>query len=81
MTMRASYKICIGPDSTHLYNALMAEAEAKAPDKGRVTVDLEGECIIVRVTSRSLSGLRALSNSFLLLAYSAYSSLKQASEQ
>jgi tRNA threonylcarbamoyladenosine modification (KEOPS) complex Pcc1 subunit len=59
-----------------VFDALAAEMSQPAPEKGRVEVALEGDCLVIRVHSGTLSGLRALLNSFLYLAYAAYGSLK-----
>lgn len=74
--MRGEYRLCLGEDSVHVYNSLEAEVKARGPDKGRVELKLEDECIVIKVESSTVSGLRALTNSFLLLAYSAYSAIK-----
>lgn len=75
---RAVYRLCLGPDSRVVAEALKAELAQPAPQKGRVRVRVEDVCLVVEVESSSLSGLRALSNSFLYLAHAAYSSLEAA---
>ena len=77
--MEAKYTLCIGTDAQFVYNALEAELKARAPDKGDIRINLEDDCLIIEIKSNTISGLRALSNSFLLLVYSAYSSLKETS--
>jgi len=74
--LRGEYRLCLGSDSIHVYNSLQAEVKSKGPDKGRVELRLEDDCVVIIVESDSPSGLRALTNSFLLLAHSAYSAIK-----
>lgn len=76
--MNAEYKLCLGEDSIHVYNSLKAEEKSRGPEKGSVKIMLDDDCVVIVVESRTLSGLRALSNSFLLLAHSAYSAIRSA---
>jgi tRNA threonylcarbamoyladenosine modification (KEOPS) complex Pcc1 subunit len=78
---RAVVKVCLEP---HLLEAVKDALEAEvrqpaAPSKGRVAVSLEGGCLTVEVESESLSGLRALLNSYIYLTHAALSSLWEAS--
>jgi tRNA threonylcarbamoyladenosine modification (KEOPS) complex Pcc1 subunit len=73
------YKFCLGEHARSLYTSLLAELEAPSPDKGEVKIRLEGDCLILYINSPSLSGFRALSNSFLLLIHAAYSAIVEAS--
>jgi len=73
--VRALYRLCLGPCTASVYEALLAEERQAAPQKGGVRVFLEGQCLAVQVKARDLTGLRALSNSFLLLAHAAYRAL------
>ncbi len=75
--MRAEYKLCLGESVKPVYRALLAEVNQPAPEKGVVSLDIEGDCIVMRIEAKNISGLRALSNSFLQLAYAAYSSIKE----
>ena len=76
--MRAEILLCLGYYSHRLYRALLAEEKQPAPEKGRVTLAVEDNCLKILIESSSLSGLRALFNSFLLLAHAAYSALREA---
>ncbi|MCE4627680.1 MAG: hypothetical protein F7C34_00830 [Desulfurococcales archaeon] len=75
MGARARVKLCLGEYSAHVYRALIAEKNQPAPEKGAVDVYIEDGCLLIAVYSGTLSGLRALLNSFLLLAHASYSSL------
>jgi len=66
--------IC-GVDVDSLLRALRAEIAQPQPEKGRVRLSAEGNCISLKITSSDISGLRALSNSFLYLIYAATSSI------
>lgn len=74
--LRGEYRLCLGSDSIHVYRSLEAEAKTRGPGKGRVEVGFEEGCIVIIVESNSISGLRALTNSYLLLAHSAYSAIR-----
>ena len=74
--MLAVVDICIRRDiAGSIEQALAAELRQPAPEKGRVAVEARGGCLRLVVESGSLSGLRALVNSFLLLVHAAYSSI------
>ena len=74
--MKAEIKLCLGDSVRHVFRSLIAEASQPSPEKGRATISLEGDCVVISIESNTISGLRALTNSFLLLAYASYSSLK-----
>ncbi|MCE4613694.1 MAG: hypothetical protein F7C07_07695 [Desulfurococcales archaeon] len=74
---RAEIELCAGELSKHIFEALLAELDQPSPEKGSVSLRLGEGCLRIRIESWSLSGLRALTNSFLLLTYAAYGSLKQ----
>ena len=76
--MRASIVLCLGGYSERVYRALLAEERQPAPEKGRVKLGLSDGCLEISIESNSISGLRALANSFLLLAHAAYSALREA---
>ena len=76
--MKVNIMLCLGEYSLMVYRALLAEEKQPAPEKGRVKLSLSGGCLGILVESDSLSGLRALTNSFLLLAHAAYSVLREA---
>jgi len=69
--------LCLGPKVKHIYNALIVEAAQPQPHKGVVNVRAtsDGECLVMEIKSSSLSGLRALTNSFLYLVHASYSAL------
>lgn len=68
-------KIC-DPLAPILVNSLKAEISQPQPQKGNVNIKVENECLIVEISSNSISGLRALTNSFLYLIHAAISSLR-----
>lgn len=72
-----SIDLCLEDLSRHVFEALLAELDQPSPEKGRVDLSLERGCLRIKIESGSLSGLRALTNSFLLLSYAAYGSLKR----
>ncbi|MEB3851743.1 MAG: hypothetical protein LRS49_04080 [Desulfurococcales archaeon] len=79
---KATLRVC-GPRRLVGAVAESLEAEAMqpaAPSKGSVEVSREGECIMIVVGSESLSGLRALVNSYLYLLHAAWSALEAAGE-
>ncbi len=76
--MKAEYRLCLGSCTIHVYRGLQAEERQPAPQKGRVTLRFEDECLIVTIEASDLTGLRALSNSFLLLVHAAYRTLLEA---
>ncbi len=78
--MRARYELCLGPRSRHIYRALLAEARQAAPQRGTVRVELRGDCIVIEVHARDISSLRAISNSFLLLARAAAAAVEAAQQ-
>jgi len=80
-THRGIVRICLEPGLLEaVKEALEAEAsQPAAPSKGFVRVSLEGGCLIVMVESESLSGLRALLNSYIYLTHAALSGLWEAS--
>jgi len=73
--LRARVELCLGSASRSVYESLAVEARQGGPSKGRVRVSLEGGCVVIEVDSDSYSGLRALLNSYLLLAHAAYSAV------
>ena len=73
--MRARVKLCLGEAARSVYGSLAAEVAQGGPAKGDVEVLIEGKCVIVAVSAESISGLRALVNSYLLLAHAAYSAV------
>lgn len=75
MGARAKVRLCLGEYSPHVYRALIAEKNQPAPEKGIVDINIVDGCVVIIVSSSTLSGLRALLNSFLLLAHASYSSL------
>ena len=78
--IRAEYRFCLGIYTEPLYKAILAEEKQPAPEKGQVSLRLEEGCLVLDVKARDLSGLRALSNSFLLLIHAAYSSMTNTEE-
>jgi tRNA threonylcarbamoyladenosine modification (KEOPS) complex Pcc1 subunit len=80
--VRAKIKLCIGAKyASSLYKALQAEVSQPAPEKGRISISLDNSCIVMEVDSPTISGLRAITNSFLLLAYASYSTLNTAEDR
>ncbi|MCE4624469.1 MAG: hypothetical protein F7C35_01210 [Desulfurococcales archaeon] len=79
--MKASIKLCLGPFTASVYEALKAEENQPAPEKGEVSIALSQDCLLIRIASNTISGLRALANSFLLLAHASYCSLVEASRK
>ncbi len=73
--MRARVELCLGEASRSVYESLLVEARQGGPSKGSVMVRLRGGCVEILVESDSYSGLRALLNSYLLLAHAAYSAV------
>ena len=70
--LRAVIEICPGGAVARpLYEALKVEESQPSPDRGRVTVTLEGDCVVLRIEPRDVGSLRALANSFLYLAHAA----------
>lgn len=76
--MRARVALCLGQAARSVYESLSVEAAQAGPAKGRVTVYLNDDCVELLVESTSYSGLRALLNSYLLLAHAAYSAVELA---
>ncbi len=74
--MQAEIKLCLGPYTNPIYHAIKAETTQASPAKGEADVKIEENCLKLVIKSKDLSGLRALTNSYLLLIYAAYSSLK-----
>ncbi len=77
--MKVAFKMCLEEYTEPVYEALKAEEGQSAPEKGTVRIARDGGCISIIIESVDLSGLRALSNSYLLLAHAAYSSVVSAS--
>ena len=75
---RMQARLCIGEYATHVYRALLAEARQPAPHKGRVDFRVEDGCLVLDIESETMSGLRALTSSFLYLVHAAYSSIREA---
>ncbi len=68
-------RIC-DPVAPVLMSSLRVEASQPQPQKGNVNIKVENECLVVEISSNSISGLRALTNSFLYLIHAALSSLR-----
>lgn len=68
-------KIC-----NSLYRTLVAslktEISQPQPGKGKVIMNDEGGCLVLKIVSNNISGLRALTNSFLYLLHAAFSTLE-----
>lgn len=75
MVYKALIEICPHSGAKAIYTTMKAEEMQPAPGRGRVRVRMENGCIEVEVESRDLTGLRAVLNSYLHLAYAAYSSI------
>jgi tRNA threonylcarbamoyladenosine modification (KEOPS) complex Pcc1 subunit len=76
---RALVEVCLADVATAkaVEEALRAEVEQPAaPRKGRVSMARRGSCVMLRVEAASLSGLRAILNSYLYLVHAAYSALE-----
>ncbi len=80
MSVRAVARLCIGTYARAVYEALKAEEAQPSPERGKVSVSIDGDCVEVRVEPRDLSSLRALLNSFLYLAHAAYAALEASSK-
>ena len=76
--IRGVLKLCLGEASKSIYEALLAEITAPAPEKGIVELSLEASCLIIKIKSNKISGFRALLNSFILLIYASYTSILNA---
>jgi tRNA threonylcarbamoyladenosine modification (KEOPS) complex Pcc1 subunit len=63
------FKICVGNVANALYRSLIAEVNQEAPKKGKVSIEYNNDCLYLTISSDTLSGLRALSNSYLNLIY------------
>ena len=70
-------KICLGDNVKPIYTSLLTELRQPAPHKGVVDIMLNGDCIVIEINSDTISGLRALTNSFLYLIHAAYSTLTE----
>ncbi|MCE4620088.1 MAG: hypothetical protein F7C33_03590 [Desulfurococcales archaeon] len=81
MAIKGEYRLCLGDDARPIYKALLAEVRAPSPEKGEVSVSIERGCLVLEISSQSLSGFRALTNSFLLLVHAAYSAISEAGKQ
>ena len=75
---KASVRVCLDPEASRaVLESLQAEVRQPAqPAKGRVSVSLEGGCMVLEIASDSPSGLRALVNSYLYLVHAAFSALE-----
>lgn len=73
--MELKFKICLDGKADALYKSLLAEVNQSAPKKGKVKIEFNNDCIYLFVSSETLSGLRAISNSYLNLIYAIISSL------
>ena len=71
----AEIRLCLREYAKTVYEALLAETRQRAPQKGVVSIVLDGDCLVISIRSGELSGLRAITSSFLYLAHAAYSSL------
>ncbi len=79
--IKGEYRLCLGDDAWPIYKALLAEVRAPSPEKGRVSVSIKQDCLVLEISSQSLSGFRALTNSFLLLVHAAYSAITGAEKR
>ncbi len=78
--MRARIELCLGGRvAAPVYEALKAEEAQPSPDRGRVRVELEGECVVIEVEPRDAGSMRALANSFLYLAHAAADAVERSS--
>jgi tRNA threonylcarbamoyladenosine modification (KEOPS) complex Pcc1 subunit len=68
-------KIC-GIDVESVFEALRVELAQPQPEKGKVFLTKENNCLKLLIKSNNISGLRALTNSFLYLIYAASSTLE-----
>ncbi len=75
--MRAEIKICIGGEVEALINALLAEVNQPAPERGMVNLSRDDGCLMLYIEARDLSSLRALVSSYLYLIHAAYSTLTE----
>ncbi len=75
---KATIRICLDPGASRaVLESLQAEVKQPAqPAKGRVSVGLDGGCVVLEIASDSPSGLRALANSYLYLVHAAFSALE-----
>ncbi len=73
--IEGAFKFCLGEFSKHIYEALIAEIDTPSPEKGKVSLALRDNCIHLMISSETISGFRALSNSFILLIHAAYSAI------
>ncbi|WP_172633875.1 KEOPS complex subunit Pcc1 [Caldisphaera lagunensis] len=73
--MEVNFKICSNDKIDPLYKSLLAEVNQSSPKKGKVRVELNDNCINLFISSNTLSGLRAISNSYLNLIYAIINSL------
>ena len=69
------FKICLGSLTDALYKSLIAEVNQEAPKKGRVNIEYNNGCLYLTILSDTLSGLRALSNSYMNLIYAMITSI------
>jgi len=79
--IRGEYRLCLGDNTRPIYKALLAEMRTPSPEKGRVSVSIKQDCLVLEISSQSFSGFRALTNSFLLLVHAAYSAIIGAEER
>ena len=84
MDHKAEVVLCLEDSRIRILEAIRESLEAEvkhpaAPKKGRVSIDVVDHCIRVTVESATLSGLRALLNSYLYLLHAAYAALEATS--
>ncbi|RLG75885.1 MAG: hypothetical protein DRO12_04965 [Thermoprotei archaeon] len=66
-----------------LFQSLQAECKAPVDRSGRntVTVEMNDEKLLITITSKTVSNLRAITNTYLYLIYAALSSLEAVNKQ
>ena len=77
--VRAEVRLCLGQATGPVYEALKVEESQPSPDRGRVGVELSGDCIVLKIEPRDVGSLRALLNSFLYLAHAAADAVEKTS--
>jgi len=78
---KADFTICDGMKALRpVALSLEAELAQPQPEKGVVTLTLDESCLRIHIESVTISGLRALSNSFLYLLHAAMASIEVAED-
>ncbi|BAF34791.1 hypothetical protein APE_1440a [Aeropyrum pernix K1] len=75
MSYRARLRLCLGTDSEAIYRSLEAEARQRGPSKGVVKLGMDDGCVVLHIRARDLAGLRAITNSFLLLIHASLAAI------